>query len=44
MIHEVNCDRDWFNLLVSRSRTFDIRKDDRRFMIGDYVAFNECRA
>lgn len=42
MIHEVNCDRDWFNLLVSRSRTFDIRKDDRRFMIGDYVAFNEC--
>lgn len=42
MIHEVNCDRDWFDLLVSRSRTFDIRKDDRRFMVGDYIAFNEC--
>lgn len=42
MIHEVNCERDQFGSIVSRSRTFDIRKDDRRFMVGDYIAFNEC--
>lgn len=41
MIHELKIFPEYFNKVVSGEKTFEIRKNDRNFLVGDYIALNE---
>ena len=41
MVHQLKCASNYFADVVSGNKTFEIRKNDRNFHIGDYVALNE---
>lgn len=43
MIHELKCYPEYFEALVSGKKSFEIRKNDRGFQVGDYIALNEYR-
>ena len=41
MIHELKCERRFFTKVSKGKKTFEIRKNDRNFQVGDYLALNE---
>lgn len=41
MIHELKCIPEYFEALASGKKNFDIRRNDRNFQVGDYIALNE---
>ncbi len=41
MIHQLKIKPNYFEDVVSRKKTFEIRKNDRAFHLGDYLALNE---
>ena len=41
MIHELKCLPEYFEALAAGKKTFDIRKNDRGFQVGDLIALNE---
>ena len=41
MIHELKIFPEFFEAIVSGNKTFDVRLDDRGYMVGDYLALNE---
>ena len=41
MIHEVKCYPDYFDKLKSGVKPFEVRKKDRPYQVGDFLAVNE---
>lgn len=41
MIHQLKCEAKYFEELCSGAKTFEVRKNDRDFHVGDYLALNE---
>ena len=41
MIHTVKCDSDFFHALKCGDKTFELRRNDRDYRVGDYLAVNE---
>lgn len=41
MIHEVKCSPEYFAALKSGIKAFEVRKKDRPYQIGDFLALNE---
>lgn len=41
MIHQLKIERKYFSQIVDGSKTFEVRKDDRNYQSGDYLALNE---
>lgn len=43
-IHELKCRTDYFEALIAGEKPFEVRKNDRPFEVGDYLALNEVQA
>lgn len=41
MIHELKTLSEYFKAVSEETKTFEVRKNDRPFMIGDFLALNE---
>ena len=41
MIHSVKCYPNYFQSLKDGTKPFDVRKNDRPYAVGDYLAVNE---
>lgn len=41
MIHQLKCEANFFKDVCSGNKTFEVRKNDRDFHVGDYLALNE---
>lgn len=41
MIHQLKCDSKFFEDVASGEKTFEVRKNDRDFRVGDFLALNE---
>lgn len=41
MIHQLKCEAKYFEEICSGQKTFEVRKNDRNFHVGDYLALNE---
>ena len=35
--HELKCEREYFDAVVLRKKTFEVRKNDRDFKVGDHL-------
>jgi hypothetical protein len=40
-VHELKCWPDFFEKVVAGKKTFEVRRDDRNFMIGDRLLLRE---
>lgn len=43
MIHELKIKEEYFGAIKSGKKHFEIRKNDRGFKVGDYIALNEIK-
>lgn len=41
MIHALKTEPQFFEAVIDGSKTFKVRKNDRDFRVGDYLALNE---
>lgn len=41
MIHELKIHPDYFNMIMSGIKNFEVRKDDRHFNVGDELLLKE---
>ena len=41
MIHELKTEKGFFEDVISGIKNFEVRKDDRLFEVGDFLALNE---
>lgn len=41
MIHEVKCKEEYFALTIEGKKPFELRRNDRNYQVGDYLAMNE---
>ena len=41
MIHELKIYPGYFESIIQGVKTFEVRKDDRGYRLGDYIALNE---
>lgn len=41
MIHQLKCEEKYFKDACYGKKTFEVRKNDRDFHVGDYLALNE---
>ena len=41
MIHELKCEKESFEAIVQGTKSFEIRKNDRFYEAGDFLALNE---
>jgi hypothetical protein len=41
MIHEIKIKRCYFEQVVSGKKSYEIRRDDRPYCVGDYLGLNE---
>ncbi len=41
MIHSIKCYPDYFKALKDGTKTFEVRKKDRLYEVGDHLAVNE---
>ncbi len=41
MIHSIKCYPDYFKALKDGAKPFEVRKNDRPYAVGDYLAVNE---
>ena len=39
--HEIKCHPEYFHRIVSRQKTFEIRKNDRDYQVGDRLVIRE---
>ena len=42
MTHELKILPEFFEKIVNSEKSFEVRKNDRNFKVGDYVLLNEC--
>jgi hypothetical protein len=40
-VHDVKCWPDFFDKVASGKKTFEVRRDDRNYMLGDYLLLRE---
>lgn len=43
MIHELKTTPEYFDAVSKETKTFEVRKEDRHFHIGDFLALNEFK-
>lgn len=43
MIHELKCAKEYFEAVVSGKKSFEVRKNDRQYAVGDFLAMNEVQ-
>ncbi|MBE5922066.1 MAG: DUF3850 domain-containing protein [Lachnospiraceae bacterium] len=43
MIHQLKCKAEYFEQIADGRKTFEVRKNDRNFHVGDYLALNELK-
>ena len=41
MIHQLKTEHNFFEDVISGKKTFEVRKNDRDFMVGDFLALKE---
>jgi len=41
MVHELKCWPEYFEAVISGAKTFEVRKNDRDFRVGDVLLLNE---
>lgn len=41
MIHNLKINSIYFEPVINKKKTFEIRKNDRNFQLGDYICLNE---
>lgn len=41
MIHELKIKKEYFEAVRKGKKTFEVRKNDRDYKVGDYLALNE---
>ena len=41
MIHALKTHKKYFNEVISGKKMFEVRKNDRDFQVGDFIALNE---
>lgn len=41
MIHQLKCASNYFDDVIAGKKTFEVRKNDRNFHVGDFLALNE---
>lgn len=41
MIHALKIEKQYFEAVASGRKTFEVRNNDRNFMVGDFLALNE---
>lgn len=41
MIHEIKCWSEYFHEIISGNKTFELRKNDRDFKVGDVLHLRE---
>lgn len=41
MIHQLKTEHNFFEDVISGKKTFEVRKNDRDFMVGDFLELNE---
>lgn len=41
MIHKLKIEQEYFKAVTAGSKTFEIRKNDRKFQVGDFVILQE---
>lgn len=41
MIHQLKIQSEYFKKIVAGEKTFEVRKNDRDFHVGDYLGLNE---
>ena len=41
MIHELKIKREYFDAVANYKKTFEVRRNDRDFKVGDYLGLNE---
>ena len=41
MIHQLKCESEFFNATIERKKEYEIRKNDRDYKVGDFLALNE---
>lgn len=41
MIHELKIEPAYFNVVHNGDKSFEVRKKDRNYKVGDYLALNE---
>ena len=41
MVHELKIKTKYFKAVKEGEKAFEVRKDDRGFLVGDYLALNE---
>ena len=42
MIHQLKIQDKYFEKIISNKKTFELRKDDRGYRVGDYLGLNEA--
>lgn len=40
MLHELKIQENYYNEVLKGDKTFELRKNDRDYQVGDYVVFN----
>lgn len=41
MIHALKTEPQYFEAVINAKKTFEVRRNDRDFRVGDYLALNE---
>lgn len=41
MVHQLKCASNYFEDVITGRKTFEVRKNDRDFRVGDFIALNE---
>lgn len=41
MVHKLKTHPEWFNQWIHRNKSFEVRRDDRNFQVGDTVEQHE---
>ena len=41
MIHQLKIESQYFKEIIEGNKTFEVRKNDRNFHVGDYLGLNE---
>ena len=41
MIHQLKVEKKYYRDIIAGNKTFEVRKNDRNFKVGDLLGFNE---